>query len=197
MSRVGKTVSKMPRAMAVLMLVVGLSAAFVPETAAEVEGIELRVDGLTCPFCSLGLEKKLKRVDGVEGVQVHMKRGITEVASNPEKAPSLTAIRKAVKDAGFALREIRLTVTGSVVREDEAWVLQSSGDETRYFLFDAEHAQGNVGDSAALVTITAERAQQLEGAARTGTLVTAEGRVHEHKGMPSGLLVERLELHRP
>ncbi len=186
----------MSRAMAVLMLVVGLSAASVPETAAEVEGIELRVDGLTCPFCSLGLEKKLKRVDGVEGVQVHMKQGITEVASNPEKAPSLTAIRKAVKDAGFTLREIRLTVTGSIVREDEAWVLQSSGDETRFFLFDAEHAEEDVGDSTALVTITAERAQQLEEAARTGTPVTAQGRVHEHKEMPSGLLVERLELHR-
>lgn len=187
----------MPRAMAVLMLVVGLNAAFVPESTAEVRGIKLRVDGLSCPFCSLGLEKKLKRVKGVEGVQVHMKQGITEVQSKPEEAPDLAAIRKAVKEAGFTLREIRLRVTGSVVREDEAWVLRSSGDETRFFLFDAEHAQEDVGESAALVTITAERAQRLEEAARTGTPVTAEGRVHEHKGMPSGLLVERLELQGP
>ena len=187
----------MPRAIAVLMLLLGSSVVFLPESAAEVKGIELRVDGLTCPFCSLGLEKKLKRVDGVEGVQVHVKQGITEVESTPGESPNLDDVRQAVQDAGFTLREIRLTVTGSIVREDEAWVLRSSGDEIRFFLFDAEHAQEDVGDRAALVTITAERAQQLEEAARTGTPVTAEGRVHEHKGMPSGLLVERLEIHRP
>ncbi len=119
----------MPQALGVLILVMGLSVAFVPESAAEVEGIELRVDGLSCPFCSLGLEKKLKRVKGVEGVQVHMKQGITEVQSKPEEAPDLAAIRKAVKEAGFTLRDFRLTVIGSIVREDDAWVLRSTGDE--------------------------------------------------------------------
>ena len=96
--------------MVVLILVVGLSVVFVPQSAAEVEEIELRVDGLSCPFCSLGLEKKLKRIEGVEGVQIHMKRGITEVSLAPEEAPDLAAIRKAVKEAGFTLRDIRLTV---------------------------------------------------------------------------------------
>ena len=180
-----------------LMLVVGLSAAFVPETAAEIEGIELRVDGLSCPFCSLGLEKKLKRIEGVEGVQVHMKQGITEVISKPDEAPNLVAIRKAVKEAGFTLREIRLRVIGSVVREDEAWVLQSAGDETQFLLYDAEHAQEDVGGEAAFVTIEAKVAQQLEEAARTSIPVIVEGRVHEHAGMPSGLLIERLEPQRP
>lgn len=186
----------MLRALGILILVLGLSAAFSLEGSAEVQGIELRVDGLSCPFCSLGLEKKLKRIEGVEGVQVHMKQGMTEVASNPDKAPDLAAIRKAVKEAGFTLREIRLTVTGSVVREDEAWVLRSSGDETRFLLYDAEHAQEDVGNGTAFVTIEAERMQQLEEAARTGAPVIVEGRVHEHKGMPSGLVIERLVLHR-
>ncbi len=127
----------MPRAIAVLMLLLGLSVVSLPESAAEVEGIELRVDGLSCPFCSLGLEKKLKRVKGVEGVQVHMKQGITEVQSKPEEAPDLAAIRKAVKEAGFTLRDFRITVIGSIVREDEACVLQSTGDETQFLLYNA------------------------------------------------------------
>ena len=180
----------------VVMLVVGLSAAFVPQSAAEVEGIELRVDGLSCPFCSLGLEKKLKRIEGVEGVQVHMKRGITEVRSTPEEAPDLAAIRKAVKEAGFTLRDIRLTVKGSVVQEDQGWVLRSTGDETRFLLYDAEHAQEDAWNNTVFVTIDAERMQRLEEAARTGAPVIVEGRVHEHAGMPSGLLIERLTLHR-
>ncbi len=187
----------MPRALGVLVLVMGLSVAFVPESAAEVEGIELRVDGLSCPFCSLGLEKKLKRVKGVEGVQVHMKQGITEVQSNPKEAPDLAAIRKAVKEAGFTLRDFRLTVIGSIVRKDEAWVLRSTGDETQFLLYDAEHADEDVRDGTTVVTIAAKQTQQLEEAVRTATPMVVEGRVHEHAGLPSGLLVDHLELRRP
>ena len=187
----------MPRAIAVLMLLLGLSVTFLPEGAAEVEGIELRVDGLSCPFCSLGLEKKLKRVKGVEEVQVHMKQGITEVQSKPEEAPDLAAIRKAVKEAGFTLRDFRLTVIGSIVREDEAWVLRSTGDETQFLLYDAEHAYEDVRGGTAVVSIAAKQTQQLEEAVRTDTPMVVEGRVHEHAGMPSGLLIERLELAGP
>ncbi len=187
----------MTRPMTALMLVLGLSAAFSLEGAAEVQGIELQVDGLTCPFCSLGLEKKLKRVKGVEGVQVHMKQGITEVQSKPEEAPDLAAIRKAVKEAGFTLRDFRLTVIGSIVREDDAWVLRSTGDETQFLLYDAAHADEDVRDGTAVVTIAATETQQLEEAVRTGAPMVIEGRVHEHAGMPSGLLVDHLELRRP
>ena len=181
----------------VLMLGAGLSVVCVPESAAEVEGIELQVDGLSCPFCSLGLEKKLKRVGGVEGVQVHMKQGITEVQSRPEVPLNLEDIRQAVKEAGFTLRKIRLTVKGRVVRENEAWVLQSSGDETRYLLFDAEHAEEEVGQGTVPAALGDEHVRQLQAAAKTNAPVVVAGLVHEHGGLAPGLLIEQLEVQRP
>lgn len=164
---------------------------------AEVEQTELQVDGLSCPFCSLGLEKKLKRVEGVQAVTIHMKRGLTEVQSKPGAPLNLVEIRQAVKEAGFTLRDIRLTVKGVVAYQDDAWVLESSGDGTQFLLFDAEHAEEESSQSTAPVALGDEHVQKLDEAAQSGSHVVVEGRVHEHAGMPSGLLVERLELQGP
>ena len=35
----------------------------------------LQVDGLACPFCAYGIEKKLSAIDGVEQIDVDIKEG--------------------------------------------------------------------------------------------------------------------------
>ncbi len=34
----------------------------------------LKVKGLTCPFCAYGLEKKLKKVKGIESVSIDLEK---------------------------------------------------------------------------------------------------------------------------
>ena len=41
-----------------------------------------RVDGLACPFCAYGIEKKFKRMQGVTYVNVDFKKGIVIVKSS-------------------------------------------------------------------------------------------------------------------
>ena len=62
--------------------------------------IVVEVDGLACPFCAYGLEKKLKKLDGVEAIYVDMDKGKKDAALSEDK------IRKAVSDAGFTVRDI-------------------------------------------------------------------------------------------
>ncbi|GMQ88488.1 MAG: hypothetical protein BMS9Abin08_1740 [Gammaproteobacteria bacterium] len=64
----------------------------------------LQVDGLACPFCAYGIEKKLKSIEGVDDIQVDIKMGevIVIMAEGAPLAEELA--REKVKDAGFTLR---------------------------------------------------------------------------------------------
>ena len=68
--------------------------------------IVVEVDGLACPFCAYGLEKKLKKLDGVEAIYVDMDKGKTDIKLKKDAALSEDKIRKAVSDAGFTVRDI-------------------------------------------------------------------------------------------
>ncbi|MDX1629678.1 MAG: heavy-metal-associated domain-containing protein, partial [Fulvivirga sp.] len=37
--------------------------------------VKVEVDGLSCPFCAYGLEKKLKNLDGVTNIKVDIENG--------------------------------------------------------------------------------------------------------------------------
>ncbi len=64
----------------------------------------LQVDGLACPFCAYGIEKKLSAIDGVEKIDVDIKEGQVIVTMASGASLSEDRARQAVKDAGFTLR---------------------------------------------------------------------------------------------
>ena len=65
---------------------------------------QLKVDGLACPFCAYGIEKKLSTLEGVKRVDVELKKGAVIVTMTEGTALTETQALKAVKDAGFTLR---------------------------------------------------------------------------------------------
>lgn len=69
--------------------------------------IVVGVDGLACPFCAYGLEKKVKKLDGVEAVYVDIDEGIADIKLKEGATLSEENIKKAVADAGFTVREIK------------------------------------------------------------------------------------------
>lgn len=64
----------------------------------------LGVDGLACPFCAYGIEKRLNKVDGVTGVQVDVGESVVHVILQEGKTLTEDQARKAVDEAGFTLR---------------------------------------------------------------------------------------------
>ena len=63
------------------------------------EAYSLRVDGLSCPFCAYGIEKKLNSLDGVEAVNVELKDGAVLVTMRDGASLDEATARQAVKDA--------------------------------------------------------------------------------------------------
>lgn len=77
---------------------------WVPAANAQSAVYMLEVDGLACPFCAYGIEKKLSAIDGVEKIDVDIKSGQVIVTMTGGASLSEGRARQAVKDAGFTLR---------------------------------------------------------------------------------------------
>lgn len=89
-------------AVGALFLVLGL----VGVRAAEAAEVVLRVDGLACPFCAFGVEKKLLAVDAVAGMDIRINEGKVILRLHEGKRLDPVALNRAVEDAGFTLRKI-------------------------------------------------------------------------------------------
>jgi len=101
---------------------------------AQVEKVELRVDGLACPFCSYGLEKKLKEVKGVGKVAINVDKGFATLNNKKEQSIEVEMLEPVVKDAGFTPGEISITVVGTISEADGTPMFLVSGAERQFIL---------------------------------------------------------------
>ena len=69
----------------------------------KTQKIRIKVEGLYCPFCSYGLEKQVKKLQGFKSVQINLKEGTAELEFMPGIKVSEKDILTAVEDAGFDL----------------------------------------------------------------------------------------------
>lgn len=66
----------------------------------------LRVDGLACPYCAYGIEKKLKQIEGVEKIDVDLEKGLVTVNVREGVALTEPQMQQLFKDAGFTYRNM-------------------------------------------------------------------------------------------
>ena len=79
---------------------------------AQINYVAVKVDGLVCAFCAYGLQKGLKRVEGVRDVKVFLDAGRAELKFKEGVPVGLEEIGPAIKRAGYTPREIRMEATG-------------------------------------------------------------------------------------
>ena len=162
---------------------------------AEIEEVILRVDGLACPFCAYGLEKKMMPIKGVKSYDVDMGEGKVYLGLDKDAKLDLEAFRKGVKEAGFTLRDVYLHAKGTIEKTDAgfALVLGPGGDRLLLFEKEAMGKKYHQGDDPKNLGLGQELARQLEEHTGSKKEVRIEGPVHEHEGLPAGLAVEKIE----
>ncbi|EMM6789885.1 heavy-metal-associated domain-containing protein [Pseudomonas aeruginosa] len=70
-------------------------------------GYRIEVDGLACPFCAYGIEKKLSAIVGVERLETNIEDGSVRVTlQDGVQSLDEAVVREAVEAAGFSLRKI-------------------------------------------------------------------------------------------
>jgi len=66
----------------------------------------IRVDGLACPYCAYGIEKKLKQIEGVEKIDVDLDKGMVTVNVRTGVEFTDPQMVQLFKDAGFTYRSM-------------------------------------------------------------------------------------------
>ncbi len=85
-----------------LPLILGIAVAVAQEGKSV---YKVYVDGLSCPFCTYGIEKKFSTVQGVEKIDIDLKTGTTVITMAAGTTLNETTARKTVEAAGFTLRD--------------------------------------------------------------------------------------------
>ena len=65
---------------------------------------QMRVDGLACPYCAYGIEKKLNAIDGVEKIDIDLEKGLVIVNVAEGVKISDEQMTRLFDDTGFTYR---------------------------------------------------------------------------------------------
>jgi copper chaperone CopZ len=77
-------------------------------TETQDQQVVVHIDGLSCPFCAFGVEKKLKKLEGLKDIKIKMNEGQALLTFEAGVKIDVEAIKEAVKESGFTAREIVL-----------------------------------------------------------------------------------------
>lgn len=78
---------------------------------------EVQVDGLGCPFCAYGLEKKFKDFKGIKNVRIDMETGDFRFTYPAEKVLTLTDVDHKVEEAGYTAIKLKVTRNDGSIEE--------------------------------------------------------------------------------
>jgi copper chaperone CopZ len=149
---------------AALALMAGLLA--VPRPAhAQIEDVKIAVDGLSCNLCAAGLDRSLRRVDGVASVRVMLASQVATVKVKPGARVLPAQLRAAVERAGQSLRGIEVQVRGTLQHDNGHYKLQSPAPQQAFAIRDNPKLEALAGKTVRLrgrVTVPDAPAVELE-----------------------------------
>jgi mercuric ion binding protein len=69
----------------------------------------IRVDGLACPYCAYGIEKKLNELEGIKFIDMDLEKGIVTAEAYDAKLND-AQLKQLFQDAGFTYRSKTETI---------------------------------------------------------------------------------------
>ena len=130
-----------PGAVALALAVLLLSGA----TAGASE-FTLRVDGLACPFCAFGVEKKLLDLPSVAGIEVLLDQGKIVLALREGAALDVAALDEAVRKAGFTARALLVRdLPGVLSRDPQGELLLTCSEPSVTFRLELDDVDARPG----------------------------------------------------
>lgn len=124
----------------------------------------VQVDGLGCPFCAYGLEKKFKELKGIKNVKIEMETGIMDFAYPTEKALTMEQVEKQVEKAGYTPVSVSIKRADGRIEQSEA--SSSTSDLATGELKDIQFfVAGNCGMCQARIEKAAKMVKGVQNAA--------------------------------
>lgn len=99
-------------------------ALILPAQAAQLIQYDLRVDGMTCPFCLASSEQALKQIDGVERIQSSLETGTISVCGPASLKFDELELKQLFIKKGFSYRGLSILDNCSLIEDDSQQVKQ-------------------------------------------------------------------------
>ena len=164
--------------------------------SAQILEVRIGVDGMYWGLWAFGVKKALKRLEGVQNVEVSLETQSAKVIIKPGEILKLKKLRQAIKKADYTPGDIRLKAKGGIAANsdkktseiaDLAFKIPGSG---QVFLLVSPPAEKSSKDKA-----QPDLLPKLREVFKVGTRkFIIIGRVHEHKEFPVGLSVQEFEV---
>lgn len=71
--------------------------------------VKIEVKGLACPYCAYGMEKELKKISGVDNVEIELKAGLAFISTPVSQKPEEKELTQVIADAGFTPGKIEFS----------------------------------------------------------------------------------------
>lgn len=131
---------------------------------AGISSMSVTVEGMACPFCAFGVEKRIKKVKGVSSVDVDMRTGKAMITAEPDASIQYRDVPQAVRDAGFTPGEMHISASGLLGKDENGSMVL-----------------GFENFSLSLKIDNNELKTQLETAMKSARPVVLNGRIFQNK----------------
>ena len=147
--------------LSILLLLTGL---IISGANAQMIKVDQTVFGMDCAPCAYGLERGLKKLDGIEKVRVSLNNGKAYLKLAADNSLTLQKIHEEVKNNGFSAIDAEVSLKGTVVKNNNQLILKVNQES---FLVSPESAPNALN-----------KIKSLE----EGQSVKVKGKVGEEKG---------------
>ncbi|WP_373056672.1 heavy-metal-associated domain-containing protein [Zunongwangia sp. H14] len=98
-------------------------------SSAQIEKVDQEVFGMDCAPCAYGLERGLKKMDGVKNVQVSLNEGKAHLELSENNHLSLDQIQDEVRKNGFSAKKAEVLLKGRLEKVNDGWKVILNNEE--------------------------------------------------------------------
>ncbi|MDX1760528.1 heavy metal-associated domain-containing protein [Salinimicrobium sp. 3283s] len=118
--------------MKIIALIIVIAVFGTLSSNAQITKVNQEVFGMDCAPCAYGLERGLKKMDGIEKVRVSLNDGKAYLDLTANNNLSLKQIQEEVKVNGFSAKNAEIVLEGQLVKENNTLKIRVNNEE--YYL---------------------------------------------------------------
>ena len=110
-----------------LLAFVVLAVSTSTPVSGDLRKLEVTVMGMDCAVCAHSIVTTLRRLEGVERVDVSLNRGMATIDCRPDNTLTIDDISRAIRSNGFRPQRARITAIGTLGLRDSTLVFEMKG----------------------------------------------------------------------
>jgi copper chaperone CopZ len=94
--------------------VLGFAAATPAIASAELRTIKFTLAGMDCSYCNGAMDRALKKLEGVESIELLPQKGTAEIRLKADNKITLGDVRRIIKSTGYTPGDAAITARGRI-----------------------------------------------------------------------------------